>query len=232
VWEAISARTKADILRSLLCSTSKFMGNKASFLLPAKVAPLASGKTENDNKKAQPSLVHQSSLMTQGIRHQGSKMIRGLTRRGSLNIKLPKVRRANTGEKHFLGVALQFDNNKEKPPAGCDKCTCGKQFNLGVLEESNEFRVFEFIQEEKKKVTSYHPDHGRSGPTKRSGKFTGPWFHAHSDEMPLDLKRLKLLDGQKWAEDWHVTRWIKFNDPYTHQRSRFRFWRRVAEKKE
>ncbi|GBG28740.1 RCC1 and BTB domain-containing protein 1 [Hondaea fermentalgiana] len=145
-------------------------------------------------------------------------------------IAMPQVKRAGTGERNFLGVALQFDNKKEVAPAGCLKCTCERQYNLAAIETSNELFVVEYIQEELKKVATYFTNSKQSGMTARGAKFMGPWFHADLEtEIPLTIRHLSPPhEGAKWVEAWHVTRYIGYLDPYTRQKSRFRLWRRVG----
>lgn len=150
------------------------------------------------------------------------------------NIVIPQVKRAGTGERNFLGVALQFDNKREVAPSGCVRCTCPKQYNLAALETSDEYFVVEYIQEEMKKVTNYVANKKQSGLTKRGAKFMGPWFHADLEtEIPLAIRHLPPPEGaEKWVEPWHTTRYLGYLDGYSRQKSRFRVWRRVARAKE
>eukprot|EP00515_Schizochytrium_aggregatum_P001650 CAMPEP_0202062128 /NCGR_PEP_ID=MMETSP0963-20130614/43110_1 /ASSEMBLY_ACC=CAM_ASM_000494 /TAXON_ID=4773 /ORGANISM="Schizochytrium aggregatum, Strain ATCC28209" /LENGTH=240 /DNA_ID=CAMNT_0048628411 /DNA_START=39 /DNA_END=761 /DNA_ORIENTATION=- len=150
-----------------------------------------------------------------------------------VNAKMPRLVRADSDDqKQFLGVALDFGSAKRKlntVPKGCVACDCGAEVDCVAIEISPNLHLTEYIEEEVKRLSTYVRNKARSGLTARGAKYVGPWFHPESaGEAPPAVRQLKPHhpDGE-WMEPWHCTGWVKFSDPYTRVKMRFRIWRRV-----
>lgn len=134
----------------------------------------------------------------------------------------------------FLGVTLDYGAVMAPgaPPAGFSKCTCAP-LDCAAVEALPDLHLTEYIEEEAKWLNSFLPNRLRSGPTARGARFAACWFHPdNAASAPPAVRAMvpRFADGE-WVEDWHATHWIKFEDPYTHIKSRFRFWRRLERTK-
>jgi len=137
----------------------------------------------------------------------------------------------------MFGVAINFgaknQKSNESAPSGCVKCNCSSMLDCDTITMSTDMYMTEYIEEEFKRVATWASQKPRCGLTQQGAKYIQVWFHpASAIEAPISVRQIKPhFDDGEWIEPWHVSKWTKFEDPYTRSKCRFRIWRRTERTK-